>query len=232
MNIRRGLKSLALAKAVALVVGIAAVFAGAVAFAQAATPLPPLDLTPYLRDAGGIGLAVMGIVAFIKARTGLAGNSVVFLSLATGGVLGLISGLLGLAAGGPLGGLLLGITGALTGSATWDAATGIATKAGEANANAQIKAALILDATKGSASANASTVAAPLLKIDPETLTDYLLQLVRDRFGRNVPDFVWAMLATLTREFAGKTLNTEVRAAIQRRLLDLLAAAGAEGVDL
>ncbi|MCZ2110972.1 MAG: hypothetical protein LC118_15620 [Dehalococcoidia bacterium] len=67
---------------------------------------------------------------------------------------------------------------------------------------------------------------------DPQSITDYLLQLIRERFGSNVPTFVWAVVETIAREFAGQALNETVRATIQRRFLDLLAKAGAPGHDL
>lgn len=71
-----------------------------------------------------------------------------------------------------------------------------------------------------------------LLATNPQSITDFVLDLVRQRFGSNVPVYVWQVVEAIAREFVGKTLNESTRAAIQRRFLDLLAKAGAPGRDL
>lgn len=125
--------------------------------------------------------------------------------------------------------VLFGVMSGAVALGWWDGSTALARKAGEANAQAQIKAALVLEPAKA---ANAALIAAPFAAVNPESLTDYLLGLIRARFGANVPAFAWSVLATLTAEFAGKVLTPEIRTAIQHRLLDLLVAAGAGGQDL
>lgn len=77
-----------------------------------------------------------------------------------------------------------------------------------------------------------ATTPVALLATDPQSITDYLLDLVRQRFGSQVPVYVWSMIDALAREFAGKVLTEDVRAVIQRRFLDLLAKAGAGGRDV
>lgn len=217
-------------RAAAYAVGIWAAFTGAVALAQAATPLEPLDLTPYFRDAGTLSLLTVAVVAFVKARVpDLKGPSVIFVSIVVGALLGIAGALAGVVPGGALAGVLLGVSSALTGSGGWDAVAGLVTKAGEANAQAQVRAALAMTSAQQTATAG---IATPLMTPSPQALADYLIDLLRARFGANIPAFAWTLLATLTQEFAGKVLTEDVRAAIQRRLLDLLAAAGAAGQDL
>lgn len=70
--------------------------------------------------------------------------------------------------------------------------------------------------------------------VNPESVMDFILSLVKSRFGGldKVPVFVWGIVQTLASEFAGQVLTPELRRTIQRRLLDLLAAAGGSGRDL
>lgn len=116
----------------------------------------------------------------------------------------------------------------------YDGSTAVMEAGGKATARLQLAAAAAADppplAAQHFAGGNL-TGGAKSQGVNPQALTDYLLQLVAAQFGQRLPPFIWGILETLAQEFAEQQLTEEVRAAIQRRLLDLLAAAGAPGRD-
>lgn len=178
------------------------------------------NLLPNIKGISAIGLVfAVSIVGALVASTGVLATAGIHLdaSFTEALIFGIIAG-----------GIALG---------WWDGVTAIAAKSGEANANAQLRA---LHAAGTMAVAVPSVEMATLVPaakpkasaVSPGALTDFLLDQIRARFGQNLPPVAFAILETLTREFAGRALTPEVKNAIQDRLLELIAAAGAPGKDL
>lgn len=186
----------------------------------------------FLKDLKGFGAIALtfgvSILGSLVASTGVLGFAGILLeveSLADAFLFGIVAG-----------GIAMG----------WYDGTGaIAAKVGQVIASAN--AATLALATSASASRAADAVhavnlaasAAPtststLAAVNPDSVMDFILSLVRSRFGgmERVPAFVWGIVETLAREFAGQALTPDLRRAIQRRLLDLLAASGAPGRDV
>lgn len=188
--------------------------------------------SPDLSDPFGSREALAGLVMLIaawltKLLTALGkdwlkteGPTTVALSAAIAALLGGIGGYFALGIFADGGG---GLNGALT-------AIGMAVAAFlGSNASAKSDRQAVAGAILRSDNAPMPTT---LLATDPQSITDFVLDLVRQRFGSNVPTYVWAVVESIAREFVGKALNESTRAAIQRRFLDLLAKAGAPGRDL
>lgn len=182
------------------------------------------NLLPNVKGIAAIGLVFgVSVGGALVASTGALSMAGIYLdaSFAEALIFGIIAG-----------GIALG---------WWDGVTAIAAKSGEANANAQLRA---LHAAGTMAVAVPSVEMAtlvPAAKVNPQaahsiispgTLTDFLLEQIRRQFGHNLPPLAFAILETLAREFAGRALTPEVKNAIQDRLLELIAAAGAPGKDL
>lgn len=187
--------------------------------------------SPDLSDPFGSREALVGLVMLIaawltKLLTALGkdwlkteGPTTVALSAAIAALLGGIGGYFALGIFADGGG---GLNGALT-------AIGMAVAA-FLGSNASAKS--DRQAVAGAVERVAAVAPAALLATDPQSITDFVLDLVRQRFGSNVPPYVWSVVEAIAREFVGKALNEQTRAAIQRRFLDLLAKAGAPGRDL
>lgn len=228
------------ARARARAAGVAALAVGGLALTAtsanaAGAPIPPLS--DWFGSASIWGGVVMGLVAFTRANLlpDLRGAAVIALdfAVAIAGALLASSGVLapiGMTLEGGVGAaVVFGITAGGIAAGLWDAGTGLARKAGAAQAAALAAAPLRLLPSSGS---SLTAAAAPdPLDVNPAALTDYLLGLIRARFGDAIPAVAFGILETLAREFAGRALTEDVRAQIQRRLLDLLAALGAPGRD-
>lgn len=227
------------ARARARAAGVAALAVGGLALTAtsakaAGAPLPPLS--DWFGSASIWGGVVMGLVAFTRANLlpDLRGAAVIALdfAVAIAGALLASSGALapiGMTLDGGIGAaIVFGITAGGIAAGLWDAGTGLARKAGAAQAAALAAAPLRLMPSSGS---SVTSAAPDPLDVNPAALTDYLLSLIRARFGDAIPAVAFGILETLAREFAGRALTEDVRAQIQRRLLDLLAALGAPGRD-
>lgn len=138
--------------------------------------------------------------------------------------------------------LLFGIVAGGIALGWYDGTGAIAAKVGQVIASANAATLALVTSTSASRAADAAhvTASAPVAlapaaaTVSPDSVVDFILSLIRSRFGsmERVPAFVWGIVETLVREFAGQVLTPELRRSIQRRLLDLLAAAGAPGRDV
>ena len=227
-----GVRALIALAAVLLVLLLAAARAQALGLPDVAA----LFGSPLAWSAG-----IMAIVAFTRANIlkGITGAAVLLLTFGVGiaGALiawsGVLARLFGIHLDGSLmDAVIFGVAAAGMAAGLWDAGTGVIAASGKAIAKANAAQLELVRAAAQPLALTTAAVPAGVAQVNPGALTDYLLSLIRARFGAAVPAFAWGILETLAREFAGQALTEDVRAAIQRRLLDLLAAAGAGGQDL
>lgn len=212
-----------------------ALFAWAgVALAQGTSLAPFIpDLRDLFANPFALAVAIGAAVEFVKQHLlkSIEGTAVVFVSLLVGALMGLGGHLAGYLAGSLVEGVAFGVVAAFIASGGYDLLRALLAKWNitlpeppaltAPTANAQLVALPVQ-----------ASAAQPVGFLNPTSVTDFLLSLVRGRFGDAVPPFVWGLLETLANEFAGRALTPDVQREIQHRFLDLLAKSGAPGRDL
>lgn len=210
---------------------IPAVFLFTLAGVAAAQGLPIPPVTVWFASTAAWGVVTSFLVSTVRENLAPnlkgAGNIALVFGISIGGALIANTGVLA-AAGVTLEGsivdaLTFGVIAGGIALGWWDGITALM----DQRAKAQARATTALGLTP-----HTPTPAAAGSVISPGGVSEFIIGQIRARFGSDVPPVAFAILETLAAEFAGRALTPEVEQAIQRRILDLLAAAGHPGKDL